>query len=751
MKQKPTFRNALLVALLVAAVVPVIAVGMIALMIEHKNLLDHVGTTNLTLSRSVAREVTASLREPLGFIEHIGKVMEREDGKAREQARRLLEEVRAIGLFESVYLVDRHGRVVDVAFAPNVSASPRVYVGMDLSNLPVLRETINRGRISRSTVFLSPATGDPAVMFAAPAGEGTVVGTVGLRVLSRIAEQVKPDDDGSVIIVSRLGKIIGHHDYTLVQRQTDLGGMEIVRAGVAGRVGTYTYTVDGVERLGSVVRMPETGWLVIVEVPLAKALAPVKRIESIFWFGAVSTILLAILLALCGRAVVLRPLTALVASAREIARGNYAFVPPPPSFREVDELVDSFSAMTDAVRGRERDLRDRNEELAMTEEELRQQIDEYQTSQDHLGESEERYRLLVESSPDAIVIHCEGRYVFANPAALLLYGANHSDQLVGRPITDFVHPDSREVVAERIKSLYAERKPVPLCEQRIFRLDGTVVDVDVIGIPFTFNGQPAVQVVLRDITRRKLAEERIRRLNEELEQRVNERTLLLETANRELESFSYSVSHDLRAPLRHIDGFSAALMEDCGASLPEAAMPYLEKIKNASRRMGQLIDDLLDLSRVSRSAMRRESVDLSRMVRELAREYKESQPDRRVEFEIADGIVAKGDPTLLRVALANLMDNAWKYTGKKESSHIRFGETVIDGERVIYVSDDGAGFDMRYIDKLFGPFQRLHRADEFEGTGIGLATVQRIAQRHGGRVWARGEEGEGATFYLALP
>lgn len=877
MKRKPSFRTAVLTALLVAAVVPVLVIGLITLAIERRNLSDHVGTTNLTLARSVAREVAGSLREPQSFIEHVGKVMGRDDGKGREQAHRLREEVRAIGLFESVYLLDRHGRVADVVFAQNVPASSRDYLGMDLSNLPVIREALDRRGLSRSAVFLSSATGDPAVMLAAPAGEGVVVGTLGLRVLSRIAEQVKPDDGGSVIIVSRLGKIIGHADYALVHRQTDLGGMEIVRAGLGGAAGTHTYAIDGVERLGSVVQIPETGWLVIVEVPLEKALAPVKRIETIFWFATASTILLAFLLALVGRAVVLRPMTALVASAREIARGNYAFAPPPPSFREVDELVESFSAMTDAIRGRERELRDRNEELAMTEEELRQQVDEYQLSQDHLTESEERYRLLVDSSPDAILIHSAGRYVFANPAALSLYGADHSGQLVGRPITDFVHPDSRQVVAERIKRLYEERKPVPLAEQRIVRLDGAVVPVDVIGIPFTYNGEPAVQVVLRDITRRKLAEdtiarardfyvklfdefplpvwradaggycnyhnrtwisltgrssdeeagtgwveglhpddrarcltlwqeayaarrplvveyrlrrhdgqyraildsstpyddldgefagfigacvditdrkeaeEEVRRLNAELEQRVKERTILLETANRELESFSYSVSHDLRAPLRHIDGFSAMLMEDCCDSLPETATSYLEKIKSASRRMGQLIDDLLDLSRVSRSAMRRESIDMSRMVRDLAREYEEANPSRKVTFEIADGVVAEGDPLLLRVALHNLLDNAWKYTGKKDSAHIRFGETLVDGERVIFVSDDGAGFDMRYVDKLFGPFQRLHSVDEFEGTGIGLATVQRIAQRHGGRAWAEGEEGRGATFFFTIP
>ncbi|MFN6463968.1 MAG: sensor histidine kinase [Nostoc sp. DedVER02] len=253
-----------------------------------------------------------------------------------------------------------------------------------------------------------------------------------------------------------------------------------------------------------------------------------------------------------------------------------------------------------------------------------------------------------------------------------------------------------------------------------------------------------------EINERKKAESEILRLNVQLEQRVAERTAQLEATNKEMEAFSYSVSHDLRAPLRSIDGFSQALLEDYVDKLDAVGQNYLQRVRAATQRMAQLIDDLLNLSRLTRSEMRYEKVDLSALVEAIATELHKTEPERQVEFAIAPGLVANGDAHLLRIVLENLLGNAWKFTGKHERARIEFGLLQQDDTLVYFVRDDGTGFDMAYVEKLFGAFQRLHAMTEFEGTGIGLATVQRIIHRHGGRVWAESAVEQGATFYFTL-
>ena len=244
--------------------------------------------------------------------------------------------------------------------------------------------------------------------------------------------------------------------------------------------------------------------------------------------------------------------------------------------------------------------------------------------------------------------------------------------------------------------------------------------------------------------------ERIGAELEETNQELEETNQELEATNRELESFSYSVSHDLRAPLRSIDGFSHILLEDHADELTDEGKDHLRRVRAGARRMGELIDALLSLSRLTRGEMRSESVNLSAMVGEISEDLRRSQPEREVEVQITPGLVDNGDAGLLKVAMENLLGNAWKFTAKEAHAKIEFGAVRQDGALTYYVRDNGAGFDMAYAGKLFGAFQRLHGVEEFEGTGIGLATVQRVVHRHGGRIWAEGEVGRGATFYFTL-
>jgi signal transduction histidine kinase len=254
----------------------------------------------------------------------------------------------------------------------------------------------------------------------------------------------------------------------------------------------------------------------------------------------------------------------------------------------------------------------------------------------------------------------------------------------------------------------------------------------------------------QEVAERQRVEDELKQLNVELERRIAERTAQLEQSNDELESFSYSVSHDLRGPLRAIDGFSEALGKEIGDGSSESAQKYFERIRAGVKRMGHLIEDLLNLARVSRSELQIQALDLSAMSEQVIDDLRNTDSDRNVEASVWQGMHASADPRLIRAAMENLVGNAWKFTANVENARIEVG-TMRDGSRTVYfVRDNGAGFDMAYADKLFGAFQRLHSASEFPGTGIGLATVQRIVHRHGGRVWADSSPGNGAAFYFTL-
>ena len=252
--------------------------------------------------------------------------------------------------------------------------------------------------------------------------------------------------------------------------------------------------------------------------------------------------------------------------------------------------------------------------------------------------------------------------------------------------------------------------------------------------------------IIEDISERKETERHIQQLNTAL----RERAMVLESVNHELEAFSYSVSHDLRAPLRAVDGFSRILLDEYADRLDDTGKDRLKRVRAAAQRMATLIDDLLKLSRITRSELKREDIDLSALASEVIEELRKQEPERTVQCTIQPGLIAWGDARLLRIVLDNLLGNAWKFTSKRPDAQIEFGMQRQDDEPVYFVRDNGAGFDMAYAEKLFGAFQRLHETSEFPGTGIGLATAQRIIHKHGGRIWAEGEVEQGATFYFTL-
>ncbi|MGB5105306.1 MAG: PAS domain S-box protein [Candidatus Zixiibacteriota bacterium] len=343
-------------------------------------------------------------------------------------------------------------------------------------------------------------------------------------------------------------------------------------------------------------------------------------------------------------------------------------------------------------------------------------------------------------------LHCianqDGYFVKLNPAWEEVLGFTR-EELTSKQFSDFVHPDDRESTIAQVQR-QATGQTVIAFENRYLCRDGSYRTL-------LWNSTPSadsklIYATASDITDRKAAEDKIAVLNKALAHRA----VALESVNAELEAFSYSVSHDLRAPLRSIDGFSLALLEDFEGKLGTEGDDYLRRVRGATQRMARLIDDMLQLSRVSRGDFNREAVDLSRMALEIVDSLREKHPARSVEFVLQSGMYGEGDQRLLHVAMENLIGNAWKYSSKIEQARIEFGATEVNGSKVFFIRDNGAGFDQNYAGKLFGAFQRLHSAGEFEGTGVGLAIVKRIINRHGGRVWAEGVVDKGATFYFTL-
>ena len=424
---------------------------------------------------------------------------------------------------------------------------------------------------------------------------------------------------------------------------------------------------------------------------------------------------------------IVHPLLELTATADRIRMGNIHEKARISGKDEIGFLGAAFNNMTDKLRNTLNDLRE------------------------EIKARERLMAILTETSDLVAMVTPDKKIEYLNNAGRKMVGMGLTADLEAIYLTDiFPQWAYKTVETQGIKSAMANG---------VWEGDTALISMDNREIPVSqviichksgINELEYISTIIRDMSERKRVEAEIRKLNAELEERVAQRTEQLSASNRELEAFAYSVSHDLRAPLRAIDGFSLAVMEDYTDKLDDTGVDYLNRLRTASQRMGTLIDDILKLSRLSRSEMTISNVDLSDIAQSIAHELKERDPDRKVDVIVKPSPPARGDSHLIKIALENIMGNAWKFTSKTPHARIVFGSEEIEGETAYYVRDNGAGFDMQYAEKLFGAFQRLHTDQEFPGSGVGLATVQRVINRHRGRVWAESSTDNGTVFYFTL-
>jgi PAS domain S-box-containing protein len=509
---------------------------------------------------------------------------------------------------------------------------------------------------------------------------------------------------------------------------------------VQGESGSgITYDYHGEEVLAAWRYIPFLRWGLVTKIDASEVFAPVRQLKAVVISVELFMALFGALAALVISRTIIGPIVSLQKGAEAIAAGDLSHRVGTDAQDEVGRLSRAFDAMTDAI---DRRIQERTRELQTA-------VAERKEAEEVLKLANAYNRSLLEASLDPLVtIEAGGKITDVNIATEKATGRSRAE-LIGTDFSDyFTEPAKAKAGYQQV----FEEGFVMDYALEIRRRDGHVTPVLYNAAVYNDDAGNVIGVfaAARDITERKRAEDEIRKLNRELEARVIERTAQLEAANKELEAFAYSVSHDLRTPLRGIDGFSLALLEDYADKLDDNGKDYLERVRAGALKMGQLIDALLNLSRLTRGEIKRSTVDLSSLAKNSAEELRKSEPDRRAEFIIAGGVTVKGDPVMLRAVIDNLFANAWKFTGKRDAARIEFGVTRSNGKTAYFVRDNGSGFDMAYTNKLFAAFQRLHGTDEFPGLGIGLATVQRIIHRHGGRIWAEGEVGKGATFYFTL-
>lgn len=629
-----------------------------------------------------------------------------------------------------------------VVFAPDgrlIAESPYLQGrrGLDFSCREYFKKTVATGKSQISNVYPSTARpGHPAVMLTCPLFDSRgnlaaiLAGNIDLRgnnFLARLAD-MRIGGSGHVTVFDGNRTRLMHPDRRRIMERVPVGVNTLFDRAAAGLEGSgETVDMDGVAVLSSYKHLHTVNWLMGISYPLDEAYAPLYRARGYFAGALAAGLLLMLVLSWYAMRRLTAPLSQLTGHVEAFAADPEGRAPVPVESRdEVGVLAASFNAMMEK-------LRDKQESLRQAARRAEDERARFEAIIGALGEGliiqDRNYRILVQ-----------------NEAHRRMTGGDHVGEYCYQAYRNRDQACDDCVVA----LCFADGKPHTRVYENLPGHSGKSLEFNVTPLRDADGEIVACIELVRDITERIQAEERIRTLNADLERRVRERTEELNHSVREMETFCYMVSHDLRTPLRGINGFSVILQQEYADRLDEEGKEYLRRIAGAANRMGELIDDLLELSRVNRDELSLVPVDLTALAGEIAADLMGSNRQRQVVFAIEPRLQATGDPSLLGAALSNLMHNAWKFSSRNPAARIEVGSRTVGGEEVFFVADNGVGFDMQYADKLFLPFHRLHAAEGFEGTGIGLATVQRIIERHGGRVWAESEPGKGAVFFFTL-
>lgn len=626
--------------------------------------------------------------------------------------------------FDVLYYIAMDGALLDIY--PKDSVFP---IGRDMSSTPYFRNFQNETNISRP--FISPKTGNPTIYISMPASDasGILVGELSLLGLQETLIRSKIIPSGIYFITDADGYLLANPQYSLVQEHVDIRKTGILEKAING-TNVQVNKSDGRFVLDIVIQNENTGYWTIVEESIISIFGPLI-IPSLI--GLVVTIGLLVLIMINERKdfsnQVVSPLVALKNDAQRLSEGNYVLISESSqqidTFEEVSSLQSCYYKMKQAIESRE---------IALAQE-------------------MNLLRTLIDNLPDSIYTKdINGRKTLANPADVLFCGKTNESEVLGKTDAELFPKEIAEKFQFNDQVVINTGKSVIGFEEQLVGISNAPIWLTTSKIPLRDSEGNITGLVGigHDITERKKAEMEIMKLNSELELRVKNRTAALEEANQELESFSYSVSHDLRGPLRAIDGYSSVLLSNCSTILDEQSIQYFQQIRLASQKMGNLIEDLLKLSRISRVLISTSMFDLVVMAKEVIDQLKVLEPTRVFEFVHPAKMEIEADHDLMLIAVDNLIRNAWKFTSKLECSRIELGSLIVGDKKVIFIKDNGAGFEMKYADKLFGAFQRLHDNSEYEGTGIGLAIVKRIISHHGGKIWAEGKVNQGATFYFTL-